>query len=156
MGFSTYICWESTVITGQLTHSPILHSKLSPINLVSIFGCSSSPYNPVYTRRVGPSVLVFSLSFHRHPHICISFTYHFIYCSKINNFTPSPISFVSHPHPCVNFTIHIHISSSVSQMDLVSLPVIQDVQETLNNREHTGGYCPIELSCHHYDPRSYV
>ena len=44
--------------------------NLSSINLVSIFRCSSSPRNPVYVRLVDPSVLDFSLSIHRHPHIC--------------------------------------------------------------------------------------
>jgi hypothetical protein len=36
------------------------------INLVFILRCSSSPSNPVYVRRVDFSVLVFSLSSHRH------------------------------------------------------------------------------------------
>jgi hypothetical protein len=36
------------------------------INLVSIFRCSSPPHNPVYTSRVDPSALGFSLSSHRH------------------------------------------------------------------------------------------
>ena len=68
--------------TFQVTHSPITHSKLSTINLVSIFRCfSSSPHNPVYVRSVDPSVLVFSLSLHRHPHICILFSSRFI-CSS--------------------------------------------------------------------------
>ena len=35
-----------------LTNSPITQSKLSPIYLVSIFTCSCSPHNPVYTRHV--------------------------------------------------------------------------------------------------------
>ena len=48
------------------------------MNLVSIFRCSSSPCNPVYASRVDPSILAFSLSLHRHPHICIPFTYRFI------------------------------------------------------------------------------
>ena len=38
------------------SHSPITHSKLSSINLVSIFRCSSSPCNPVCARRIDPSV----------------------------------------------------------------------------------------------------
>jgi hypothetical protein len=39
-------------------------------NLVSImiYRCPSSPRNPVYVRRVDPSVLTFSLTLHRHPH----------------------------------------------------------------------------------------
>ena len=32
-------------------------SNLSPLNLVSIFRCSSPPRNPVYARRVDPSAL---------------------------------------------------------------------------------------------------
>ena len=39
------------------------------MNLVSIFRCSSPPHNPVYTRRVDPSGLVFSLSSHRYSYI---------------------------------------------------------------------------------------
>jgi hypothetical protein len=45
------------------------HSKLRPINLVSICRCSSSPHNPLYTRPVDPSALVISLSSHRHSYI---------------------------------------------------------------------------------------
>jgi hypothetical protein len=41
-------------------------SKISSINLVSIFRCSSSPSNPVYARRVDSSALGFSISSHRH------------------------------------------------------------------------------------------
>jgi hypothetical protein len=63
------------------SHSPITHSKLSPINLVSIFRCSSSPHNRVYSKHVDPSLLSFSLSLYRHPHIRIPFSYRFIYCS---------------------------------------------------------------------------
>jgi hypothetical protein len=35
------------------------------------------PRNPVYARRLDPSVLGFSLSLYRHPSICILFTSHF-------------------------------------------------------------------------------
>jgi hypothetical protein len=35
------------------------------------------PHNPVYPRRLDPSVLVFSLSLCRHPSICILFTSRF-------------------------------------------------------------------------------
>ena len=52
-----------------ISHSPITLANLSPINLVSIFRCPSPPRNPVYTRRVDPSVLAFSLSSHRHSYI---------------------------------------------------------------------------------------
>ena len=39
------------------THSPITLENFSSINLIFIFRCSSSPINPVYTRRVDSSVL---------------------------------------------------------------------------------------------------
>ena len=59
--------WQQSSI--YTTHSPITHSKLSSINLVSIFRCSSSPHNPVYVtvRRIDSSVLIISLSSHRYP-----------------------------------------------------------------------------------------
>ena len=43
--------------------------------LVGNAGCDPDypPHKPVYVRRVDPSVLVFSLSLHRHPHTCIPF-----------------------------------------------------------------------------------
>jgi hypothetical protein len=51
----------------KITHSPITLSNLSSINLVSIFRCSSPPVNPVYPRRVDPSVLDrLSVSFNTH------------------------------------------------------------------------------------------
>ncbi len=49
--------------------SPSQTSNLSPLSLVSIFRCPSPPWNPVYVRRVDPSVLAFSLSLHRPPYI---------------------------------------------------------------------------------------
>jgi hypothetical protein len=48
------------------TYSPITLANISSINLVFIFRCSSSPGNPLYARLVAFSVLVFSLSSHRH------------------------------------------------------------------------------------------
>jgi hypothetical protein len=54
----------------------------SLINLVSIFRCSSSSLHPVYTSRVDPSVLTFSLWFHQTPRTCIPFNSRIIYCSK--------------------------------------------------------------------------
>jgi hypothetical protein len=51
--------------------------NLSPINLVSIFRCSSPPCNPVHTRRVDPSGLPFSLSSHRYSYIGLLFNSHF-------------------------------------------------------------------------------
>ncbi len=41
-----------------ITHTPFTLSNLSPINLVSIFRCSSPPINPWYVRCVDPSSLV--------------------------------------------------------------------------------------------------
>jgi hypothetical protein len=64
-----------------ISHSPITLANLSPINLVSIFRCSSPPHNPVYTSRVtvvDPSDLVLSLSSHRHSYISLIFSSHFI------------------------------------------------------------------------------
>ena len=46
---------------------------------------SGSSRNPVYPRHVYPSVLGFSLSFSRHPHICIPFTLSVVHNKK----TPS-------------------------------------------------------------------
>jgi hypothetical protein len=59
------------------TYSPITLANISSINVVSIFRCSSSTNNPVYTRRVDSSTLVFSLSSHRHSYIGLVFDSHF-------------------------------------------------------------------------------
>ena len=65
---------------GSHTHPP--HSQNSRLLTSSLsLGCSGSPWSPVYVRRVDPSVLAFSLSFHRHLHICTPFNSHFISCS---------------------------------------------------------------------------
>ena len=61
-----------------LTHSPTTLSNFSSFNLVSIFRCSRSPHNPVYVRRVIPSVLSFSLSYHRYSYLSLLFTSRFI------------------------------------------------------------------------------
>ena len=53
-----------------------------PLNIVSIFRCTRPPSNPVFVRRLHPSVLVFSLSLHRHLFVCILFNSRFIYCNK--------------------------------------------------------------------------
>ena len=64
----------------DFAHSPITLSKLSPLDLVSIFRCPSPPHNLVHARTVDPSVLAFSLSLlHRHPYICIPFSSRFIF-----------------------------------------------------------------------------
>ena len=77
-----FIRCDKLSLTQRSIHSPITHPKVSSINLVFIFKCSSSPWNPVYGRHVDPSVLTFSLSSYRHPHICIPCRHRFIYCSK--------------------------------------------------------------------------
>jgi hypothetical protein len=46
---------DGTPISSR-SHTHPSHSKLSPISLASIFRCSSSSRNPVYVRRVDPSV----------------------------------------------------------------------------------------------------
>jgi hypothetical protein len=55
------------------TYSPITLTNISSIDVVFIFRCSSSTRNPVYVRRVDSSVLVFSLSSHRHSYIGLVF-----------------------------------------------------------------------------------
>ncbi len=57
---------------------PITLSNISSINVVFIFRCSSSTRNPVYTRRIDSSPLVFNLSSHRHSYIGLVCTSHFI------------------------------------------------------------------------------
>ncbi len=56
----------------------VLERGMLPINLVSIFWCSSPPHNPVYTKRVDLSLLTFSLSSHRHSFISLLFSSRFI------------------------------------------------------------------------------
>jgi hypothetical protein len=82
----------SPIVPPSHTHPS--HSqtfRLSSINLVSIFRCSSPPINPVYTRRVDPSALVLSLSSHRHSYIGLLFSSHFIHNKqhKITKIRPS-------------------------------------------------------------------
>ena len=60
------------------SHSPNTLTNLSFINLVSIFRGSSPSSNPVYARRVDPSVLAFSLSSHRYSFIGLLFSSRFI------------------------------------------------------------------------------
>ena len=72
------------------------------INLVFIFRCSSSPRNPVFTRRVDSLPLVFSLSSHRHSEIgfYLYFSLHRYIINKINNCHGSPV-YVRHVDPSV-------------------------------------------------------
>ena len=56
--------------------------NLCPLNIVSIFRCPRPPHNPVYARRLDPSVLAFGLSLHRRPYVCILSSSHFIYYNK--------------------------------------------------------------------------
>jgi hypothetical protein len=66
------------VLIFKNTYSPITLANFSSVNLVFIFGCSRSPSNPVYVRRVDSSSLVFSLSSHRHSNIGLVYNSHFI------------------------------------------------------------------------------
>ena len=69
---------DGTPVTSR-SHTPWhLTHNLSFINLVSIFRCSSPPLHPVYTRRVDPSALPFSLSSHRKSHTSLLFSFRFI------------------------------------------------------------------------------
>jgi hypothetical protein len=70
-------CWWDTYHFKN-TYSPITLANISSINFVFIFRCSSSPNNPVYTRRVDFSSLVFSLSSHRHSYIGLVFCSWFV------------------------------------------------------------------------------
>ena len=45
-------------------------------------GCHVETMKPVFARRLDPSVFAFTLSLHRHPYICISFSSRFIYFNK--------------------------------------------------------------------------
>jgi hypothetical protein len=72
-----FACWWDTYHFKN-TYSPITLVNISSINLVFIFRCSSSPNNPVYTRRVDFSSLVFSLSSHRHSNIGLLLTSRFL------------------------------------------------------------------------------
>ena len=99
-----------SIDSSSHTHPPhqyFTHSKLSPINLVSIFRCSSSPRNPVQTRHVDPSVLTFSLSLY--PHICMPFIYNFTYCSS--RLIRSPVF----PWCTVSFTFNERFSGRGTQ-----------------------------------------
>jgi hypothetical protein len=62
------LSWVELSTFGEC-HSPITFSNLSPLNIVSIFRCPSPPRNLVYVSRADPSVLAFSLLFHRQPYI---------------------------------------------------------------------------------------
>ncbi len=53
-------------------------AHLSSINLVSIFRCSSPPDNPVYTGRVDPSTLTFTLPSPTLTYISLLFSSRFI------------------------------------------------------------------------------
>jgi hypothetical protein len=56
----------------------LVSTLLKPLVFVSILGSPLPPHNPVYTRILGPSVLAFRLSLHRHPYICIPCSSHYI------------------------------------------------------------------------------
>ena len=52
------------IVSRSHTHSdtPLTLSNISPLNLVSIFGCTRPPINPEFEGSLDPSDLVFSLS----------------------------------------------------------------------------------------------
>ena len=54
------------------------HYQTSRLLTSSLCRCPRPPHNPVYPRSLDPSVLVFSLSLHRHPCICVLFSSRFI------------------------------------------------------------------------------
>jgi hypothetical protein len=60
------------------------------------------PHNPLYVRRLDPSVLSFSLSSHRHPSICILFSSHFTSYNKQT--LPPQVEGRQHPHQVWNTT----------------------------------------------------
>ncbi len=71
-------------VLWEHSHSEVLArlDLISPVWLlgnfwmtVILYRCPSFPLNPVYSSRVGLSVLTFSLSFHRHPHISIPISF---------------------------------------------------------------------------------
>ena len=56
------------------SHSQTSRLLTSSLSLgVPIFRCSSPSFNPVYAKRVNPSVLVFRLSSHRHSYVGLLF-----------------------------------------------------------------------------------
>ncbi len=59
----------SSVSHTHIIHTPTLHTPT--------FLTMTYTHNPVYVRRLDPSVLVFSLSLYRHPSICILFSSRF-------------------------------------------------------------------------------
>ena len=69
---------DTPIVSRSHTHPEVTLSNLSPLNLVSIFRCSSPPFNPVYVRRVNSLVVVCSLSSHRHLFIPLIFGSRFI------------------------------------------------------------------------------
>jgi hypothetical protein len=77
-GTPDYFEYRRHTFTVKITHSPITFANISFINLVSIFRCSSPTHNPVYTSRVHPSVLAFSLSSHRHTDVSLLFSSRFV------------------------------------------------------------------------------
>ena len=78
----TSLCLQVSLLRFRInnitnTYSPISLVSISPINLVSIFRCSSSAHNGVHARRVDSSTQVFSLSSYRTPYIVFAFISHF-------------------------------------------------------------------------------
>jgi len=76
-------------------HCSLIHNKLSKIPedvpiRGRMGGVDVTPYNPVYTRRVDPSVLAISLSLHRHPFVCILCISRFTCYNKSNKHSGVP------------------------------------------------------------------
>jgi len=128
----------------------ITHSKLSPINLVYIFRCSSSPRDPVYTRHVDPS---FSRSLSRLMTIWTS-----TWLSSWYEWPQTTHSQISHPHtgsrwpssfpvspsptlpfPCFGI-IRTHDVKLISSFDL---PVFE--KKSLVLGFHSGSLCEGEV-----------
>ncbi len=78
-GFTYYSQPRRGAYHLYVTYSPFTFTDFSLIILVSIFRCSSSTTNPVYTRLVKSLVLDCSLSSHRHSYIHLFFSSRFIY-----------------------------------------------------------------------------
>jgi hypothetical protein len=78
------------------------------------------PHNPVYVRRLGPSILEFSLSLHRHPSICILFS---------SRFTSYNEQIMSHTVCCP----HVNSSSLRSVTSSLTIPSKSHSLITLTN-----------------------
>ncbi len=137
---------------SHLNHTLTHHtSNFSSINLVFIFRCSSR--NPVYLRRVDPSVLDFSLSLYRHSCIWILFTTGLSIYSK-KNFRPLTkmrstvlhvFTFIIRQYTSVyvrtsdmsGYLMSVHLWVSQVSISIIVLEWIPDVQSLRENGWHT-------------------